>query len=489
MEKITKTFKNGEVLYAEDLNPIVNAVNQNTDDVAALKEAVKGAGGMVIENVKTGTIEAQSNHYYNVAEDVEALELTLPTPTEGKADVVKVHFFAGQSLSMSVDGGEHPVIYTGAALKPRWEYVLTFSFDGAKWNATSESLTPGNCLVFQSDSKFALSIKYRERTRLIEYSTDGFNWNTAGEDSIPAANNGRKYIVLVRGRGNADAPYISMNAQSVVDCLGDARNLLDFTIPDSIQLAEYCFNEAFSGCTSLRTAPELPATTLARSCYASMFSDCTNLVQAPALPATTLAVNCYTSMFYGCTSLAQAPALPAITLAVNCYASMFSDCTGLVQAPALPATTLAEGCYNEMFYGCTSLAQAPALPATILENYCYAGMFNGCISLVQAPELPATALANRCYNGMFLGCTSLVNAPELPAAVLTDYCYENMFAGCAQLNKITMLATDIAAANCLNSWVQGVAATGSLVKNPAMTTLPTGTSGIPDGWTVEDYVG
>ena len=33
----------------------------------------------------------------------------------------------------------------------------------------------------------------------------------------------------------------------------------------------------FAGCTSLTTAPELPATTLADYCYMSMFQGCTKL--------------------------------------------------------------------------------------------------------------------------------------------------------------------------------------------------------------------
>jgi hypothetical protein len=45
-----------------------------------------------------------------------------------------------------------------------------------------------------------------------------------------------------------------------------------------------------------------------------MFDGCTSLTTAPALPATTLAANCYSYMFYGCTSLTSAPALPATTL-------------------------------------------------------------------------------------------------------------------------------------------------------------------------------
>jgi hypothetical protein len=50
-----------------------------------------------------------------------------------------------------------------------------------------------------------------------------------------------------------------------------------------------------------------------------------------------------------------------------------------------------------------------------------------------------------------------------------------------------MLATDISASNCLYSWVNGVASSGTFVKNSAMTSLSSGTSGIPEGWVVEDY--
>lgn len=84
-------------------------------------------------------------------------------------------------------------------------------------------------------------------------------------------------------------------------------------------------------------------------------------------------------------------------------------------------------------------------------------------------------------------CTSLTTAPELPATTLASFCYFNMFSRCSKLNSITMLATDISASNCLNEWVSGVASTGTFTKAAEMTTLPTGTSGIPEGWTVVDY--
>ena len=230
----------------------------------------------------------------------------------------------------------------------------------------------------------------------------------------------------------------------------------------------------------------LPATNLATSCYKHMFDACKSLTTAPELPATTLANSCYSTMFNGCTSLTTAPQLPATTLAEWCYGSMFNGCTSLTSAPELPATTLANYCYYYMFEDCTSLTTAPELPATTLAKYCYQYMFNGCTSLTTAPQLPATTLAYGCYNSMFNGCTSLTSAPELLATTLADYCYYQMFNGCSKLNYIKMLATNISANGCLLNWVIGVASSGTFVKNANMTTLPSGASGIPSGWTVNN---
>ena len=251
-------------------------------------------------------------------------------------------------------------------------------------------------------------------------------------------------------------------------------------------LASDCYDSMFRSCTSLTTAPELPATTLANSCYYYMFEGCTSLTTAPSiLPATTLINNCYYYMFSNCRSLTTAPELPATTLVSRCYNNMFSYCTSLTRAPELPATTLAEGCYSSMFSSCSSLTTAPELPATTLANSCYNNMFYYCTSLTTAPELPATTLYNNCYISMFYYCTNLIVAPELPATTLTPKCYSSMFSGCRKLNYIKMLAIDISASDCLSSWVDSVSSTGTFVKHPAMTSLPTGTSGIPSGWTVD----
>ena len=129
------------------------------------------------------------------------------------------------------------------------------------------------------------------------------------------------------------------------------------------------------------------------------------------------------------------------------------------------------------------------LPATTLKSSCYSNMFKGCTSLTTAPALPATTLVDNCYNSMFRDCTSLTTAPELPATTLTDWCYCYMFSGCTNLNYIKCLATDISASQCTGNWVQGVASTGTFVKNPSMSkwgTVGVMYSDVPSGWTIQD---
>ena len=214
-----------------------------------------------------------------------------------------------------------------------------------------------------------------------------------------------------------------------------------------------------------------------------------NIVNAKdlILPAITLTEECYQFMFRDCTLLETAPALPATTLADGCYDGMFEGCVALTKAPAsLPATTLADGCYEGMFRGCTSLISAPELSATTLAYQCCRFMFEGCTSLISAPSiLPATTLVEECYQSMFYGCTSLTTAPELPATTLEDFCYDEMFYGCSNLNYIKALFTTTPRSLYTYYWVDGVAASGTFVKNSAANWNVTGVHGIPSGWTIQ----
>ena len=120
------------------------------------------------------------------------------------------------------------------------------------------------------------------------------------------------------------------------------------------------------------------------------------------------------------------------------------------------------------------------------KSCAFYGLFYNCSNIITVSEnfLPATTLSYACYFYMFYCCTSLTTAPELPATNLVQYCYRYMFADCTNLNYIKMLATDIPPSDCLYYWVKGVASSGTFVKSPNMTTLLTGSFGIPEGWTV-----
>lgn len=141
-----------------------------------------------------------------------------------------------------------------------------------------------------------------------------------------------------------------------------------------------------------------------------------------------------------------------------------------------------------MFNGCTSLTSTPALPATTLAEYCYNYMFANCTSLTTVPSnmLSVTTLAEGCYQHMFYGCTSLTTAPQLPAATLSDVCYFGMFSGCTSLNYVKCLATDISARDSTFVWLNGVASSGTFVKNSSMNDWPTGIHGIPSNWSVQN---
>ena len=444
-----------------------------------------------------------------------------------------------EGATVSVDGGYTPVDYTfSKEVHPNGTIA-----------GKSYALDARPYLTFTADQPQTFKVSTKNSYTLdesIQYSLNGGVWTKldVGTEITFGGDNGALRLRGKSSGGTASADnkyaFISFGDSKVkVTCSGDIRTLVDYdnyvtvstanarfcylfrdcasltTAPElpATTLAPFCYYGMFRYCAGLTTAPELPATTLADYCYQTMFYYCAGLTTAPKLPATTLADYCYKNMFYGCDGLTTAPELPVMTLAKECYYQMFVGCTSLTTAPKLPATTLAERCYQNMFWNCDGLTTAPELPATTLAPYCYDGMFWNCDGLTTAPELPATTLAPYCYNGMFYESDGLTTAPELPATVLADYCYNQMFRGCTgltvapeltattlaagcyrhmfwdckKLDHITMLATDISANNCLTQWVNGVASTGTFTKAAAMTSLTTGVSGIPEGWTVKNY--
>lgn len=157
----------------------------------------------------------------------------------------------------------------------------------------------------------------------------------------------------------------------------------------------------------------------------------------------------------------------------------------------LPVTEMADKCYMQMFRNCTSLTRAPQFRVESTAYRCCYNMFRKCSGLedVSLIELPAMTLSVDCYRELFRECSNLQTAaPMLPAPTLVQECYRQMFSS-SKIKSITCLATDISATDCLNEWVSNVPSGGIFYKSPDIeaSKYPTGSHGIPNGWTVKDY--
>lgn len=173
-------------------------------------------------------------------------------------------------------------------------------------------------------------------------------------------------------------------------------------------------------------------------------------------------------------------------------ATTLTDASDLV----LPALTLKESCYNGMFRGCSNLVNGPKLlPALDVPKDGYSSMFEGCVSLVGGPEIRATTVSGTtALNRMFcMSRSSKVTAAMTKSPILritnpASYAntYQQLFCGNGNITEVTILApngTDLS----FNNWLNYNSGSG-VIKKLASTTLSSGNSGLPNGWTTENYV-
>ena len=268
----------------------------------------------------------------------------------------------------------------------------------------------------------------------------------------------------------------------------------------------HIYQEMFSGCTNLRSAPKLPATRIGHYAYYKMFYGCTSLEVAPDLPGN-MAISgsmsnigdySYYSMFEGCTSLIQVPSISANSLGGRSCARMFYGCTGITGFKKQFRVTKGTSnyCCNNMFRNCTSLVEANVfINTTAVVGVRYTYMFADCSSLTIPPILATNAPSSSDYEYMFLNCTSLTSITLCATSLSLNSCYRYMFKGCTNLSNVTCLASsvpssaDTPANNPTYHWLDDVSPTGTFTKIPGVQYPTTDYSGIPVGWTVaeKDY--
>ena len=145
---------------------------------------------------------------------------------------------------------------------------------------------PPDYLCFTAEeagSTVAMKVKGTPtKGQAFEYSTDGTNWSvfTPRTTRITLANAGDK--VYFRGDNitvseSSSFTYYRFVMSGKIAASGNIMSLLDKTCQSTTISNTYCYRYMFYNCTSLTTAPALPATTLADYCYGNMFYDCTSL--------------------------------------------------------------------------------------------------------------------------------------------------------------------------------------------------------------------
>lgn len=146
-----------------------------------------------------------------------------------------------------------------------------------------------------------------------------------------------------------------------------------------------------------------------------------------------------------------------------------------------------EGQYQGLLKNNTGLVSAENLIlGVVIGGYACAQMFEGCTSLVKIPTISKNSTLNCYYHfyKMFKGCTSLTSV-TVNINSLNDYACSEMFANCTSLREMTCPATGIYT-NGTQTWLGGVAAYGVFNKAASMASWPSGDSGIPNNWTVQN---
>lgn len=177
--------------------------------------------------------------------------------------------------------------------------------------------------------------------------------------------------------------------------------------------------------------------------------------------------------------------------------NLFRDCNTIITANDLefPAMELTESCYREMFGNCHYLAEARFdLPALLAPANAYRSLFGNDERLVTADvTIYAHTLLNGCCRWMCGGCQELTTAPVILATALSSGSLQQTFNGCNKLQYIKALFTTAPSTTYTNQFTNGVASTGTFVKNGAATWTTTGVNAVPTGWTVvteepQDYL-
>ena len=261
----------------------------------------------------------------------------------------------------------------------------------------------------------------------------------------------------------------------------------------------------FSNCTSLVTAPELPATTLANGCYNTMFSGCTKLNYIKALFTTTPSAT-YTQNWvsgvsstgkfvkskYATWNVTGDDGIPTswtveilrnpsdyltiealennltVSFSGNTIQYSNNDCKTWIELPTNTATPLINKGQKLYFRGNLTPTLAVGIGTFTISKKC--NLSGNCNSMLFGEYADSNSdLPDKDYtfNKLFYNCSTIIDASQLilPATTLEPSCYRYMFTYCTSLTQAPALPATTLADNCYDLMFYGCT---SLVTAPAL---------------------
>ena len=147
----------------------------------------------------------------------------------------------------------------------------------------------------------------------------------------------------------------------------------------------------------------------------------------------------------------------------NCYRFVFTD------------TVYGNGCIDSLI--CKDIQNA------VITEFCFYALFSHCSTLITAPYISSKDPANYSYRALFSYCDNLTNC-TINVTTIASGCFYRMLRDCSSLKTITIRVSDYSDTS-FNGWLVNASTNGDFYC-PAELTIPTGTSGIPSGWTRHD---
>lgn len=176
-----------------------------------------------------------------------------------------------------------------------------------------------------------------------------------------------------------------------------------------------------------------------------------------------------------------------------CFTYLFNGDTHLVNAGDVnfgSVTSIGGGGCQNMYQKCTSLTTPSDLSniTSISWSGCQ-NMYMGCSALTTGSDLSnITSIGDRGCKYMYGDCKSLSTPSDLSnvTSVGSEGC-NSMYEGCTSLTTATAPNISEWDTTFMENWLGRTASTG-VVRKPANLSIPTdSTSGVPTGWTTEDY--